>query len=52
MCHDCQAKYSRQFQAGSQWGESSGSQDGGSCDRYKSARTLAPDIIADDKGIS
>lgn len=48
MCTDCQVKYSRQFQTGS---EASGSQDS-SQDRYRNARIIAPDIIADDKDIT
>lgn len=39
MCHDCQAKYSRQFQTDTSDGR----------DQYKNARMLAPDIIADEK---
>lgn len=48
MCPDCQNKYSTQFQQSVQGRASSSHEDVN--DKYRSARSIAPDIIVDEKG--
>lgn len=48
MCNECQNKYSLQFQQNNHRPSSSNND---TIDRYRTARIIAPDIIADEKGI-